>query len=51
VIGDHVILSANCYVKDAEIPPHSIVFGQDRNLIIKNNPGGLTNDIFANDQA
>lgn len=46
VIGDHVILSANSYVKDAVIPPHSIVFGQDRHLVIKPNPGGLTAEIF-----
>ncbi|HRJ10155.1 MAG TPA: hypothetical protein PK490_19135 [Prosthecobacter sp.] len=46
VIGDHVILSANSYVKDTVIPPHSIVFGQDRNLVIKPNPGGLTAEIF-----
>ena len=46
VIGDHVILSANCYVKDTVIPPHSIVFGQDRDLIIKDNRGGLIHELF-----
>jgi serine O-acetyltransferase len=46
VLGDHVILAANSYVKDTVIPPHSIVFGQDRNLIIKPNPGGRINPVF-----
>lgn len=46
VIGDNVILAANSYVKDAVIPPDSIVFGQDRQLVIKPNPGGLTADLF-----
>ena len=40
VLGDsyiesHVILSANCYVKDQNIPSCSIVFGASPNLIIK----------------
>lgn len=34
-VGDHVILSANSYVKDSDIPPCSIVFGESPNLIIK----------------
>lgn len=46
VIGDNVILAANSYVKDTVIPPNSIVFGQDRSLVIKQNPGGLTAELF-----
>jgi serine O-acetyltransferase len=46
VIGDNVILAANSYVKDAIIPANSIVFGQDRNLVIKENKGGLTAELF-----
>lgn len=34
-IGDHVILSANAYVKDTDIPPCSIVFGSSPSLVIK----------------
>jgi len=34
-IGDNVTLAANSYVKDRDIPANSIVFGQDRDLIIK----------------
>ncbi len=51
VLGDHVILAANSYVKDTVIPPHSIVFGQDRHLVIKPNPGGLTTPVFEEDLA
>jgi serine O-acetyltransferase len=51
VLGDHVILAANSYVKDTVIPPHSIVFGQDRHLVIKPNPGDLTTPIFEEDLA
>ncbi len=34
-IGNHVILSANAYVKDTDIPDYSIVFGQSPNLVIR----------------
>lgn len=34
-IGDHVVISANAYVKDAEIPSHSVVFGRSPDLIIR----------------
>lgn len=47
VIGDNVILSANSYVKDAIIPSNSIVFGQDRQLIIKENKGQLMTAVFS----
>lgn len=35
-IGDHVIISANAYIKNRDIPNNSIVFGQSPNLTIKN---------------
>ena len=35
-IGDNVLISANSYIKDTDIPRNSIVFGQSPNLIIKN---------------
>ena len=35
IIGDHCIIAANAYVKDTNIPDHSLVFGQSPNLIIK----------------
>lgn len=34
-IGSHVIISANTYIKDTDIPSGSIVFGQSPNLVIK----------------
>lgn len=34
-VGDNVIFSANSYVKDADIPDCSIVFGSSPNLVIK----------------
>lgn len=36
-IGNNVIISANTYVKDTDIPDNSIVFGQYPSLIIKKN--------------
>ena len=33
-IGDHVIMSANSYIIDTDIPPYSIVFGSSPNPII-----------------
>nr|WP_294925890.1 transferase [uncultured Flavobacterium sp.] len=35
-IGDNVIISANTYIKDTNIPNNSIVFGSSPNLVIKN---------------
>lgn len=35
VIGDNVIISSGCYIKDEVIPSCSIVFGKSPNLIIK----------------
>lgn len=37
LIGDNVIISANTYIKDTNIPDNSIVFGMSPNLIIKHN--------------
>lgn len=34
-IGSHVIISANTYIKDTDIPSGSIVFGQSPNFVIK----------------
>lgn len=34
-IGDNVIVSANTYIKDEDIPDNSLVFGQSPNLVIK----------------
>ena len=34
-IGDHCVISANTYIKDENIPSHSVVFGQSPNLIVK----------------
>ena len=41
-IGDHVIIAANTYVIDKDIPPYSIVFGTAPNNIIKD----ITRDKF-----
>lgn len=35
IIGDNVIVSANTYIKDHDIPPNSMVFGSSPNLVIK----------------
>lgn len=35
IIGDNVIVSANAYIKDHDIPPNSMVFGSSPNLVIK----------------
>lgn len=34
-IGDNVIVGANCYIKDTDIPEGSLVFGESPHLIIK----------------
>ena len=36
-IGDHVIMSANSYIKDLDIPDNTTVFGQYPNHILKTN--------------
>ena len=35
VIGDNVTVAANTFIKDAVIPPNSLVFGASPNLVIK----------------
>jgi serine O-acetyltransferase len=35
IVSDHVIISANCYVKDQNISSYSIVFGISPHLVIK----------------
>lgn len=37
-IGSHVIIGANAYVKDEDIPDNCIVFGESPNLKIKRKP-------------
>ena len=34
-IGDNVVVSANTYIKDTDIPANTIVFGSSPNLVIK----------------
>lgn len=41
-IGDRVVISANTYIKDQDIPSGSIVFGSSPNLVIKS----LSNNKF-----
>ena len=36
-VGDNVVIAANAYVKDQDIPSNSLVFGASPNLIIKEN--------------
>ena len=48
-IGNNVIISANTYIKDKDVPDNSIVFGQDKDLIIKplnSELSGLFKNIF-----
>lgn len=47
-IGDHVVFSAGAYVKDQDIPSHSIVFGRSPNLVIKarNPEESMRSDFF-----
>ena len=42
-VGNNVIIGANAYVKDENIPSNSIVFGMSPNLIIKPNTVGKLN--------
>ena len=45
-IGDNVIIAANAYVKDRDIPPDSLVFGQDRALVIKTGCAASNREFF-----
>lgn len=40
-IGNDVIIAANTYIKDTDIPDCSMVFGSSPNLIIKPNPAAF----------
>ena len=43
-IGSNVIISANSYIKDTNIPSGSIVFGQSPNLVIKTGREGYVRE-------
>ena len=45
-IGDNVIIAANAYVKDRDIPSGSIVFGQDRALVVKTGYDAANREFF-----
>ena len=40
-IGNNVIIGANAYIKDTNIPDNSLVFGQYPNLIVKRNNNSI----------
>ena len=44
LIGNDVIVSANAYVKDSDIPSCSLVFGASPNLVIKSRPESYFRD-------
>lgn len=46
-IGSRVVISANAYVKDMDIPDDSIVFGQGRNVVVKPLAETRQREIFA----
>lgn len=37
-IGDFVIIGANSYIKDREVPSGSLVFGQEPDVVVKHRP-------------
>ena len=41
IIGNNVIIAANSYVKDQDVPDNVIVFGSSPNLIFKKNKYNL----------
>ena len=45
-VGRNVIVAANAYVKDRDIPDDSVVFGQDRNLVVKTGCGERNRKFF-----
>lgn len=45
-VGNNVIISANAYIKDVDIPSNSIVFGQFPNYGIKPNNTRIVLDLF-----
>lgn len=46
-IGDNVIISAGCYVKDTCVPSNSVVFGSSPNLVIKENKSVKTRNAMS----
>lgn len=45
-IGRNVIVSANTYIKDTDIPSNSIVFGQSPDLVIKSDLKNRIHEVF-----
>lgn len=45
-VGDHVIFGANTYIKDMDIPSHSLVFGQYPNVVIKKDKNNKVEQIL-----
>ena len=45
-VGCNVIVAANAYVKDRDIPDDSIVFGQDRGLVVRTGCGERNREFF-----
>lgn len=45
-IGDNCWISAGAFVKDAEIPPDSVVFGRSPDLVIKPTKRNVVRDLF-----
>ncbi len=45
-VGDYVVFGANSYIKDMDIPDHSIVFGQYPNVIIKEDKNNKAEEII-----
>lgn len=45
-IGRNTIVSAESFIKDEEIPPNSVVFGQSPHLVIKTMPDSYFDDYF-----
>ena len=45
-VGRNVIVAANAYVKDRDIPDDSIVFGQDRGLVVRTGCGERNREFF-----
>jgi serine O-acetyltransferase len=44
-VGSNVILSANSYIKDVDIPDNTIVFGQYPNIKLKDNDTNIVLDL------
>lgn len=46
-IGNNVIIGANTFIKDTDIPSNSIVFGKSPNLVVKRNCNNLIKTILS----